>query len=182
MFTITIPIPGLDDLAVKDIKKTLDEFTKASEEGPVRGGVASEGDASAYALVWEWGNARQTKKGPKTVLGINPDGKQVWLSIQAPQGYIRLHTSDYLDILEKELAEADFENLDAESIRLEMKLVCSRAAEKMAELIKDTVPVDSGELRDSIKAMDPDDEDLEKDDDDEKELGNQLFGHEGLGE
>jgi hypothetical protein len=165
MFTVTVPLPALDGKTVKEIQKVLDGFKNASAEGPVRGGVASEGDASAYALVWEWGNARQTKKGPKTVKGINPDGKSVWLSIQAPSGYIRIHEDDYIAILQKELADTDFSGVDAKSIRLSMELAASRAAEKMADLIRQTVPVDSGDLRDSIVAMDPDDSALDAKDD-----------------
>lgn len=179
MFTLNIPLPALDDLALKEVKKTLDGFIKASAEGPIRGGVASEGEAAAYALVWEWGNARQTKKGPKTTLGINPDGSQVWLSLQAPSGYIRINEPEYIAILEKELSEADFKSLDAASIRAAMQLAAIRSSEKIAELIRETVPVDSGDLRESIVAMDPDDKDLE-DVDEGLELGSEHFSHDSL--
>lgn len=162
MFSINIPLPALDELAVKEIKKTLDGFKEASAEGPIRGGVASEGDAAAYALVWEWGNARQTKKGPKTTLGMNPDGSQVWLSLQAPFGYIRINEDKYIEILQKELAEMKFGKLQGKEILDALRQASINASEKIAELIRETVPVDSGNLKESIVAMEPDDPDLEE--------------------
>ena len=179
MFSINIALPALDTLAVKEVKKVLDGFKQASAEGPVRGGVASVGEASAYALIWEWGNARQTQKGPKTVLGVNPDGEQVWLSLQAPFGYVRIHESEYIQILEKELKEIDFNALDARDIRTAMELVALKASEKIAELIRETVPVDSGDLKESIVALDPDDPALEEIDEG-LELGSEFFSHDAL--
>ncbi len=179
MFTINITLPALDDLSLKEVKKALDSFREASAGGPVRGGVASVGEASAYALVWEWGNSRQTQKGPKTVLGTNPDGSQVWLSLQAPFGYIRIHEPEYIQILEKELEAMDFDALDARDIRTAMELAAIRAGEKMAALIRETVPLDSGDLKESIVAMDSDDPDLEKVDEG-LELGSEFFSHDSL--
>src|SRR5580765_2079633 len=122
MFSINVPLPGFDNKTAKEIKKLLDGYKEAADAGPVRGGVISEGDAAAYALVWEWGNARQTKEGPKTVRGINPDGQPVWLSIQAPYGYIRIHEAESVNIIEMVLANADFETPETgKQIIAEMK-------------------------------------------------------------
>jgi hypothetical protein len=160
MFSVNVPLPSLDDKTVKELKKLLSGMEGASSKGPVRGGVMSEGDAAAYALVWEWGNARQTQKGPKTVLGTNPDGEQVWLSIQAPFGYIRINEDQYLMILQDEMEKADFGDFEADTIRLELELISMRAGDRIAEVIRRSVPVDTGNLQESIVRVEPDDPDL----------------------
>lgn len=143
----------------------------ASLEGPVRGGVVSEGDGAAYALVWEWGNARQTKQGPKTVRGTNPDGEEVWLSIQAPEGYIRISEPVYIAILQEKLAGINFSDIsNGSAIRKEILKASQEAAIEIAEIIKENAPEDTGQLKNSIKPAKPNDEDLELDDE-ELELG-----------
>ncbi len=161
MFSLTIPLPFLDEKAVREIKKLLDGMETASDEGVVRGGVASDGEAAAYALVWEWGNARQTKKGPKTTLGINPDGEEVWLTIQAPMGYIAIHEGEYFQMIENALAEADFGDMKSGEVLRAMKAASIQAGQQIAELIRDSAPIDTGALRDSIQAVSPDDPELE---------------------
>lgn len=164
MFLINVPLPGLDKATAKELKKLLKGMQDASAQGPVRGGVQSEGDAASYALVWEWGNARQTKKGPKTTKGVNPDGEEVWLSVQAPQGYIRISEPVYMNILMKELADMDFGELTGKEILAAMKEASASAASQIAEIIKENAPVDTGQLRDSIGPCDPNDPELEQQD------------------
>lgn len=167
----------MDGASVKELRELLDSYRRVSEEGPVRGGIISEGDAAAYALVWEWGNARQTKKGPKTVRGINPDGEEVWLSIQAPFGYIRINEPEYINIIQQKLGEIDLSDVkDAEGIREEIKSASASAAEMITEIIRHVAPVDTGALRESIQPADPGDPDLAVEDD-EIELGEATFGH-----
>lgn len=176
MFSLQVPLPALDEPTVKELKKLLDGYQKAADAGPVRGGIVVTGDAAAYALVWEWGNARQTKEGPKTVKGMNPDGDQVWLSTQAPFGYIRINEPMYFQILEEKLGAADFSDaVSAKEIVDEIKKASAAAAEIIAEVIREHAPVDSGELRESIGPADPDDPDLAVDDE-ELELG-ESFSH-----
>lgn len=137
----------------------LDEFLLEFEEQDelVQSGVVSEGEAAAYALVWEWGNMRQTQKGPKTTMGINPDGQRVWLSIQAPFGYIRIHQGEFWKIILEQMEKARFDSPDTGVISDELRKVAFHSAKKIAKLIRDSAPVDSGELRGSIKAVEPDD-------------------------
>jgi len=180
VFTISIALPELDEKSVKELKKILDSFEQASEKGPVRGGIASEGEAAAYAMVWEWGNARQEKKGPKTVLGVNPDGETVWLSTQAPLGYIRIHEAEYVRIIEDQLGAADFGSLETgKEVLGGMVKASLKAANMITELLREYVPVDSGDLRDSLGPMDPLDPDLAFRDH-EMELGDPAFTHKGL--
>lgn len=174
MFQLSVPLPGLDKPTVKELKKLLDGYTQAAAAGPIRGGVAVEGDAAAYALVWEWGNARQTKEGPKTVKGQNPDGEEVWLSIQSPFGYIAINEPVYFQILEAQLGEADFSKAkSAKDIIQEIQRVSQKAAQLIAEVIRQHAPEDSGQLREEIQPAEPDDPDLAVDNE-EIELGDGL--------
>jgi len=126
-------------------------------------GVKIEGPAAAYGLVWEWGNARQTKKGPKTVRGTNPDGERVWLSIQAPHGYIRVSLPLYNAIIKQELAKVRFTNTATGRVSQELEKAAVRAVKRIAKIIQDHAPVDSGELRDDIKIVMPGDPLLSRD-------------------
>jgi hypothetical protein len=164
VFSVSIPLPSFDSATIAELKKMTAGIKEASRQGPVRGGILSEGNAAAYAQVWEWGNARQTKQGPKTVKSINPDGEEVWLSIQAPSGYIRIHEPEFIEIIQQKLSAADFGDLEADEIRNGMKKASLEAAAMITEIIKETVPVDTGALRDSIGPADPDDPDLTTDD------------------
>lgn len=120
-------------------------------------GVVSEGDAAAYALVWEWGNARQTQKGPKTTQGINPNGDRVWLSIQAPFGYVRINELYYWQIVNEEMDKVKFDGSDTGDISQALLACTKRIGKRIADVIKEAAPVDSGDLRRSIKAVDGDD-------------------------
>ncbi len=135
-----------------DLFEQLDKYAEELSrlDKVVQSGVIVEGDAAGYALVWEWGNARQTKKGPKTTLGINPDGKKVWLTIQAPKGYINILTHEFMAIVDEELAHVKF-NEGPEAVYKQISKAAQQAAVKMAQLIKEYVPVDSGDLQSSIK-------------------------------
>lgn len=179
MFTISVPLPGLDDKTVKELNKLFVGMKDASDAGPVRGGVISEGDAAAYALVWEFGNARQTQSGPKTVLGTGPDGESAWLSTQAPMGYIRVNEPEFVMILEKALADMDMDLTSGSQIRKAMLAASALAAEKIADMIRDWAPRDTGALRDSIGPADPEDPDLALEDN-QMELGHPEFQHKGM--
>ena len=133
----------------------LDEFLLefAEHDKLITAGVASTGPAAAYAEVWEWGNVRQTKPGPKTVKGTNPDGESVWLSIQAPFGYIKIHEADYLEALKIELSKVKFKGTNAKEITEELEAAAEKAMKICAQLIGDNAPVDSGQLSKSFKVV-----------------------------
>jgi hypothetical protein len=144
----------------------LDEFMLEFKEHDqeISAGVASFGEAAAYAEVWEWGNARQTKEGPKTVLGINPDGDNVWLSIQAPVGYISVNENLYWDILKQELGKVKFSSSNAKGITEELEKASLKAMKRIRDLIADTAPYDKGDLSESFQVVKPNDVLLDKDD------------------
>jgi hypothetical protein len=126
------------------------EYANA-DEASVSVGIFSEGEAAAYAMVWEWGNARQTKKGPKTTRGISPDGEEAWLTIQAPYGYIRVNILKYFEVIDQEMSKIDFSQ-GGNKINNQVKRATKRISDRIVKIIQDSVPVDSGALQESIVA------------------------------
>jgi hypothetical protein len=159
-----MPVPTVYATALFD---KLDEFLLefAEHDQEVNAGVMSVGEAAAYAEVWEYGNIRQTKKGPKTVLGINPDGKEVWLSIQAPHGYIKVNEPFFWMALQDELSKVKFDSTDARGITEELAAAGKKAAKRFIPFLKGSAPVDSGKLADSFEVVEDGDEMLDDSDD-----------------
>lgn len=143
---LTFDIPG-----AKDFLKELED------DGVVQAGVSVEGPAAAYAEVWEWGNTRQTKKGPRTVLGINPDGERVWLSSQAPYGYIWTNENKYWEIVRKELGKLSLDGPTKKEVTEEISRGLEKIAEQVAQVISETAPVDTGQLSESFRVVKSDD-------------------------
>jgi len=122
----------------------------------VESGVQSVGPPASYALTWEWGNIRQTKKGPKTTKGKNPNGKSVWLSIQAPRGWISINEPKMWNIIESEFGKVSFNPTgNGDDLRKELERAYRTISEKCLELLQQTVPIDSGELYDSLEVVPP---------------------------
>lgn len=143
----------------------LDEFLLEFEEHDqmIEYGVMATGPAAAYAEVWEWGNARQTKAGPKTVLGTNPDGEMVWLSSQAPFGYIRVNQDQFLEVVKIELGKVKFNSTNAAGITEELQKAGRKIMKEISGIIQDTAPVDTGQLRSSFKVVEDGDSLLDSD-------------------
>jgi hypothetical protein len=150
-------------LSIERLDEFLLEFAEHDKEISV--GVAATGDAAAYAEVWEWGSARQTKPGPKTVLGTNPSGEQVWLSIQAPFGFVSIHENDFWDALSQELERAKFSSTNPKDITTEIQKAGVRAMKLCKQLLQDSAPVDTGQLRDSFQVIEDGDPILDDVDD-----------------
>ena len=162
---------GADIIPTVDFDQ-LDEFLLEFEEHDftASAGIEVVGDPAAYALVWEWGNRRQKKQGPKTVLGPNPRGEIVWLSTQAPEGWIRRNEDQMMGAFEKELVKATFAQPDAKAMQKELEKRVLAGAEEAAKVLKEYVPVGSGNLRDAIKVVRPGDAILEQEQDDQGAL------------
>jgi len=129
-------------------------------------GVVVEGPGAAYWANWEWGNTRQTKPGPKTVLGTNPDGTTVWLSAQAPFGFIRINTASFWDAVDYVMKDVDFNQPDAKSITRVLENAAKKISKLMTQIIQDSAPRDTGELASDIHPVDPGDSILDSDDTD----------------
>lgn len=135
---------------IEGIKTFLKEL---EDDGLVESGVSVEGPASAYAEVWEWGNMRQTKKGPKTVLGTNPRGERVWLSSQAPYGYIWRNEVNFWRSISQELEKVSFRGTTKQAVTGELEKACEKATKEMAGTIGESAPVDTGQLSDSFRSV-----------------------------
>ena len=133
----------------------LDEFLleMSEHDKEIKCGVASYGPAAAHAEVWEWGNVRQEKQGPKTVRGMNPDGEEVWLSVQAPTGYIKINENHFWDALKDELSKVKFKGTTAKQITEELQAAGNKAAKRFIPYLEDSAPVDTGALSKSFKVV-----------------------------
>lgn len=144
--------------SVVEFEDTLDRIFQELEEAPtLTSGVGVLGPGAAYALVWEFGNIRQHKQGPKTVLGVNPvTGERVWMSIQAPWGYVRSNESEMWTVINQEIEKAKLGNTRQEVWR-EMNEVSTRIAVECQKIIRKAAPIDTGELRADIQEILPGD-------------------------
>lgn len=151
MRTAVRPTVKIDFAELKDFFVNL-----GNADVTVEAGVSSEGPAAAYVFVWEFGNIRQSKPGPKTVAGVNPvTGEKAFFSTQAPQGYIRVLIPVFREIMDLEIKRISFLDPERRSIKIQLDAAARRITNKMVEVIRNTVPIDSGELRASIRAVWP---------------------------
>jgi hypothetical protein len=151
------------EIAKEDIDKLIEWLAQLSVI--VESGVQSVGPPADYALVWEWGNVRQTKKGPKTTKGTNPDGKKVWLTIQAPRGWISINEPKIWKAIDDEISKIKFdsqEDITEDSLKEALTEAYRNIAEKALSYLQQTVPIDSGDLYDSLKVVEPNDEILKE--------------------
>lgn len=152
-------------MAYPTFKFGEDDFLGAlfGKDEVVEVGVSVDGPAAAYAEVWEWGNARQTKQGPRTVLGTNPDGEQVWLSSQAPYGYIRINTEKYLEAARKALGKLPFHATNPKQLTEELQKAGVESMKECVQILHDAAPVDTGQLQSSFHVVEDGDELLDSD-------------------
>jgi hypothetical protein len=148
----TLPVPSI----MFELDKFLLELEQHDKE--IQAGVASKGEAAAHSLVWEFGNVRQAKKGPKTTKGVNPvTGEVVWMSIQAPHGYIRIGEKLYWEALRYEMSKVTFSGNTAKEITEELEACAVRVVKTIRKIIKQKAPKDSGALADSFEIVMPGD-------------------------
>lgn len=123
----------------------------------IQAGVCVAGEPAAYALVWEWGNERQTQKGPRTVLGTNPAGQRAWLSSQAPHGWIATHEPEMWNIINNVLDNIHFQGNTEDHMDAVLESASRTISSQMLRLLKSTVPVDSGDLDSALEIVEPGD-------------------------
>lgn len=163
---MTVAVSLSFSLDLDDLKDFLQGY--AGDVPEVNGGVAAYGEPAAYALVWEYGNLRQKKQGPRTVRGTNPDGESVWLSSQAPLGYVSVHENDFWAAINSRLEGMSLDG-DLDDWSEEMKSAIAMASQDIAGIIRENAPIGigtkrhpgGGGLQGSIEAMSPDDPDLQ---------------------
>jgi len=123
----------------------------------IESGVAVDGEPAAYALVWEWGNERQYKKGPRTLEGTNPTGQTAWMSTQAPRGWIAINEPEMWEAIDAVLGNIDFQGNAEFDIGLVLEKASEDISRKMLVILRRTVPVDSGDLDSALGVVSPGD-------------------------
>lgn len=157
--------PELPDIEIVGTAEFLDSLKGVR---PVSVGIAVVGDAADYALVWEWGNTRQKKSGPRTVRGTNPNKKMTWMSSQAPFGYIRINEPFMQRIVDEVISDIDFDQPSANALSRVLTDGAKKISKAIAEVIRNDAPLGSadfgdphpGLLKRSIVALDPNDRSL----------------------
>ena len=114
-------------------------------------GLQLNGHAIAYGMVWEWGRV-DINPGPKTQWGVNPDGDRVVLTITAPMGWIRVNKDRYRKIIQEELEKAQFWKMTLKQMAKAVEKALRAAGPRIADLMANTAPIDTGELRAEIRA------------------------------
>lgn len=137
-----------DDFSITGFDKIIAKFGSLPDK--LGSAVKVVGPAAAYALVWELGAIHLSKPGPKTVWSTNAYGESVILTIQAPHGFVRVNKQKYIEFIKDELSKANFQGQDYSTV---FKQVMDNAADRAAQLIAETAPIDTGQLRESIQAI-----------------------------
>lgn len=136
----------------------IDNVISALKQGvgsrpTIRLGLKISGPAAAYALIWEWGRVT-CNPGPKTMMSTNPDGELVVMTKTAPHGFIRVNRNQFRKYVREELGTINWKGTKITQLRIQIANALERAAHRCADLIADTAPVDSGDLREAIRAVD----------------------------
>lgn len=127
----------------------------------IKAGVKLSGPATAYGLTWEWGRV-DINPGPKTEWSTNPDGETTVLTIQAPHGWIRVNREQYFQFLRDEWDNLNLVDKPASAWVQALHDVLWNASSNCARLMEDTAPVDTGQLRSGIIAVNEPDPILEE--------------------
>ena len=144
-------------LMIKDISSALAQYMNLPE---ITGGVGVYGPAAAYALVWELGSRRLKSPGPKTLWSKNRLGKKAILTKQAPHGYVT-PTDEFWHIIENEIVKVKFEQARSKKDLVYMlENAMDNASHRIARVIAQRAPVDSGQLRTDIQGVDTDEADF----------------------
>ncbi|GEM_PF-2353793 len=111
-------------------------------------------ESGRLARVLEYGSIAGEKPwprpGPRTTLAVHPEtGKEVVVSAQAPQGFIRVNVPAALTGLRGALARPT-DWLDASGAQQRVAEAVSDTAEQALATLRTAVPRDSGQLADSL--------------------------------
>ena len=152
-----LPGPSLVPTMVQRLENFMVQFDGLDK--PIVGGIAIFGSAAAYGLVWEYGAPPPyhiTKPGPKTEWGTNPLGETKIMTRTAPEGYVAIHEPEMYNILADEMSKVRFSSNTPDGIRLELEIAMDNASQRIARIVSDSAPVDSGDLRSQIQYVDSD--------------------------
>jgi hypothetical protein len=141
--------------------QNLEQFLIQIEgiDRPLSGGVAVYGVAAAYALVPDYGWDRGP--GPRTLWSTNVKGRKAIMSRQAPTGYAAIHEKEFWPIIQDELSKVKFDARSETEMRLRLEVAVDNASQRMAHIIAESAPVDSGDLKSGVQIIDSADSSLD---------------------
>ncbi len=139
-------------LRVKDVDALTEQMALGSARPVVKVNLIIRGPAADYALVWEWGRV-DINPGPKTQWGTNPDGETRVLTKTAPLGFIRVNRLKYKAIIREEIEAVAWGKLRPSQWNPMVEKCLHKAAKRIAKLIAETAPIDTGQLREAIVAV-----------------------------
>lgn len=140
-------------LKFKNLDKVVESLKSGVSTKPViKMGVKVSGSAAPYSLVWEYGRV-SCNPGPKTLWSINFLGETVVLTKTAPQGFIHVNVSSYRQFIREEMKSA-LASAKSNGIYNAVRKALAQAAQRCADLMSKTAPIDKGDLRSEIKSAD----------------------------
>src|ERR1017187_2529683 len=164
---VTLEVSGIDKLGA-----AFDRLPSL-----VTAGVKVGPPGSAYYAAWEFGKI-SIKPGPKTMWSANAMGQRVVLTIQAPHGYVRTNKKEFQQIIKGEISKVKLATAKMAQWGKAIEGRADKAAQKCTDLTRETAPVDTGDLRNSIEPCWHDDDLLSKSSSDTFDIGS--YGGIGL--
>jgi len=143
-------------MTLEEFAERLNELAELKSESTAIG--VTDAEAAAYALVLEYGSIAGQRPWPhpgeRTVAAVNPEtGSVVVVSARAPQGFIRVRASQFLNELRHELAEP-VDWLDPQALGQHLGRAGQAATTAALEQIRSALPRDSGRLARSLEIVD----------------------------
>lgn len=129
----------------------LDQLPTATQSIPekIQAGVKLDASVVTRGMVWEYGRI-DIQPGPKTMLSTNMDGEERVLTITAPHGWIRVNRDKYQQIIKQRIAQIQWNKYPLSQWEKVLRDTAYKAMQECAEVMEQTAPVDSGELRGGI--------------------------------
>lgn len=143
-------------LSLDELASRFNQMASVSDRTAAIG--TTDANAAAYARVLEYGSVAGQRPWPRpgerTVAAMDPEtGAQVVVSVQAPQGLIRVRAPEFLGQLREAIASpANW--LDAEDLEQHFTSALQIATTQTLQKLRDAVPRDSGHLAQSLTIVD----------------------------
>ncbi len=144
-------------ITLDKLTNVFDEMTLVADRSAAIG--VTDAQAAAYARVLEYGSVAGQRPWPHpgehTVAAVDPEtGAQVVVSARAPQGFIRVRTSEFLEQL-REAVAGPANWLDARELDRHFTSAVQTATSQALENLRNAAPRASGRLAQSLTIMNP---------------------------
>jgi hypothetical protein len=152
---VTCQVEGLDKLAqsFQSLPGLIEAGVKLLPNPNPDNGVP----ATVYGLIWEWGRI-SCNPGPKTLWSTNPLGETRVMTKTAPHGWVRVNRERYLRIMKERFSQLHLNGVPPREWNRLLQTLLGVVASDCAELMAETAPIDTGNLRESIVPAETGDE------------------------